>query len=355
MSGPPGPLKYDASPVAERDMKIDANVAPTSLADVPVLAQAAQRVGFDAVWTSETQHDPFLPLVPITEHSTTLHFGTAIAVAFARSPGALAYTAWDLAAASGGRFILGLGTQVRPHIERRFGMPWPDSPVGKLREMIAALRAYWDAWQRGERLNYRGDYFKLTLMTPFFNPGPIAEPDIPIFIAGVNRGLCRLAGEAADGLHGHPLHSARYLREVIRPAMRTGAERAGREPGEVELSVTAFVVTDEDQRQEARSQIAFYASTPSYKPVLALHGWEKAAERLSGLARRKAWDQMAEEISDEMLRTFAVVSEPDELPAALHARYAGLVDRINLDLPFEGGDAEPFWAQLVSQLRAQSS
>lgn len=335
-------------------MKIDANLTPTSLSDVPVLAQAAQRVGFDAVWTSETQHDPFLPLVPIAEHSTTLRFGTAIAVAFARSPGVLAYTAWDLAAASGGRFILGLGTQVRPHIERRFGMSWPDSPVGKLREMIAALRAYWDAWQQGDRLNYRGEYFKLTLMTPFFNPGPIAEPDIPIFIAGVNPGLIRLAGEAADGLHGHPLHSARYLREVVRPALRAGAERAERETTELELSVTAFVVTDEKQESEVRSQIAFYASTPTYRPVLALHGWEGTAERLSGLARRQAWDEMAGEISDDMLRTFAVVCEPNELPVALYERYAGLADRINIYLPFEGGEAEAFWSQLVSRFRAYS-
>lgn len=334
-------------------MKIDVNLAPASLSDVPLLASAAQRVGFDAVWTSETQHDPFLPLVPIAENSRTLRFGTAIAVAFARSPGALAYTAWDLAAASGGRFILGLGTQVRPHIERRFGMPWPESPVGKLREMIGALRAYWAAWQEGQRLNHRGEYFKLTLMTPFFNPGPIADPDIPIYIAGVNRGLCRLAGETADGLHGHPLHSPRYLREVVRPALRAGAERAGREMRAVKLSVTAFVVTDEHQEQEVRSQIAFYASTPSYRPVLAIHGWESAAERLSALARRGEWEAMPDEISDDMLRAFAVVARPDELPAALAERYRGLADRINLYLPFEGGESEAFWTRLVSGLKSE--
>lgn len=332
-------------------MKFDANLAPNSLSDLPRLVEAAERVGFDAVWSSETQHDPFLPLALTAEHTSRIHFGTAIAVAFARSPATLAYTAWDLAAASGGRFILGLGTQVRPHIERRFGMRWPDSPVGKLREMIEAMRALWSTWQHGERLNHRGEHYKLTLMTPFFNPGPIAKPKIPIYLAGVNTGLCRLAGEVADGLHGHPLHSVRYLKETVRPALDAGAERADRGPAEVELSVTAFVVTDESETEEVRSQIAFYASTPSYRPVLELHGWGEAAEELSKLARRGEWQEMAAVIDDQMLGTFAVIASEDQLGAALRDRYDGVVDRLNLYLPFTGERVEGFWQRVASQLR----
>ncbi|MDX1600361.1 MAG: TIGR03617 family F420-dependent LLM class oxidoreductase [Anaerolineales bacterium] len=335
-------------------MKFDVNLAPTSLSDVPRLARSAEQVGFDAVWTSETEHDPFLPLALVAEHTQELRFGTAIAVAFARSPGDLAYTAWDLAAASGGRFILGLGTQVRPHIERRFGMPWPDSPVGKLREMVQAMRSIWSTWQEDQDLNFRGEYYKLTLMTPFFNPGPIPSPEIPIYVAGVNTGLCRLAGEVADGLHGHPLHTVRYLRETIRPALDAGAERAERDPGEVALSVTAFVVTSEEEAEQVRSQIAFYASTPSYRPVLELHGWGEAAERLSSLARRGKWDEMPAVINDDMLSEFAVVAEPEDLGAALREKYDGLVDRLNLYLPFTGERSEAFWQRIAAQLRGEA-
>ena len=210
-------------------MRLDALLPPASLTSLPELARSAEAAGFDALWSTETQHDPFLPLALAAEHTQRINLGTAIAVAFARSPAVLAYTAWDLADASHGRFILGLGTQVKAHVERRFGMPWPDSPVGKLRDLIQAMRALWRAWQEGERLNHRGPYHKLTLMTPFFNPGPIEYPSIPVYIAGVNSALCRLAGELADGFLAHPYHSADYLRQVVRPEIDAGA--AARRPG----------------------------------------------------------------------------------------------------------------------------
>src|SRR5512137_1902374 len=182
---------------------LDATLPPVSLSKVPTIARAAEEMGFNALWSTETMHDPFLPGALIAEHTQRLRFGTAVAIAFARSPANLAYNAWDLSQASGGRFILGLGTQVKAHIEKRFGMPWPDSVVGKLREQIGAIRAFWNTWQTGEPLNYRGEYYRLSLMTPFFNPGPIEHPNIPIFIAGVNRGLASLAGELADGFLVH--------------------------------------------------------------------------------------------------------------------------------------------------------
>jgi probable F420-dependent oxidoreductase len=209
-------------------MKLDAALPPVYLKDVPAIAQAAEEIGFDALWTQETQHDPFLPCALIAEHTTRLHVGTAIAVSFARSPANIAYTAWDLAAQSNGRFILGIGTQVKAHIERRFGMQWPESVTGKLREQIEVIRAFWDCWQNRTKLNYRGQYYKITLMSPFFNPGPIENPSIPIYIAGVNTSLAKLAGELCEGFHVHPFHSVRYLREVILPAIEEGAEKEGR-------------------------------------------------------------------------------------------------------------------------------
>lgn len=332
----------------DRLFKFDASIAPRSLQGIPALAERAEALGFSALWTSETQHSPFLPHAVIAEHTTRLLSGTAVAIALARSPGDLAYAAWDLAAASGGRFLLGLGTQVKPHIERRFGMPWPDSPVAKLREMVAAIRALWRTWQTGERLNFRGEYFKLTLMTPFFNPGPIDHPEIPIYLAGVNTGLCRLAGEIADGFHAHPLHSARYLREVVSPALAEGAARGGRDSSEIALAVSAFVATDDAERDFVRSQIAFYASTPSYLGVMALHGWEDTAEQLSRLARKGEWDQMGGLIDDEMLSTFAVVARPEDLGAALVERYRGLVDRLSLYRPFTLDAAQEPWQELVN-------
>lgn len=333
-------------------MKIDTSFPPTRLTHIPDLAQAAENMGFDGLWTSETQHSPFLPGPLIADRTAELQFGTAVAIGFARSPATLAYTAWDLAQASQGRFILGLGTQVKGHIERRFGMPWPESVVGKLREQIAAIRAFWGCWQHGERLNFRGEYYKLTLMTPFFNPGPIDHPEIPIYIAGVNTGLARLAGESADGFHVHPLNSARYLREVIIPAIQEGANRSDRQRSEVAVSVAAFVATTPEEREEMRQQIAFYASTPSYRRVFALHGWKDIAEELSGLAARKKWDQMPALIDDDILATFTVVADPEEVSAALLDRYQNLADRLYLYIPFVPGERDEFWRRLLSEMRA---
>src|SRR5258706_12871578 len=304
-------------------MRFAAAITPHSLSEVPGLAQAARAAGLAAVWTSETQHNPFLPLPLVAEHSTTLQFGTGVAIGLARSPMTLAHVAWDLAAQSDGRFMLGLGTQVRAHIERRFGLEWPASPVGKLRELVLALRAIWHTWQTGERLNFRGDYFKLTLMTPFFNPGPIAQPAVPIYIAGVNTGLAQLAGEVCDGFHVHPYHSAAYLREVLRPAIAAGAAGAGRSLADIQVAGTVFAITDPGERESVRQQISFYASTPSYRPVLAHHGWADVAERLSALAARGEWAAMPALISDEILDTFAISAPLAELAGPLRERYGG--------------------------------
>ena len=332
-------------------MKIDTTLPSTHLEAVPSLVQAAETMGFDGIWTTETQHDPFLPGPLIAEHSNNLQFGTAIAISFARSPATMAYSAWDLAQMSKGRFILGLGTQVKGHIERRFGMPWPESVVGKLREQISAIKALWNTWQNDERLNFRGEYYRLTLMSPFFNPGPIQYPNIPIFLSGVNIGLAQLAGEVAAGFHVHPLNSQRYLREVIIPAIEKGASQTGRDRADIAVSVPVFVVTNAAERTFMRQQISFYASTPSYRRVFALHGWEDVAERLSSLAAKGHWGEMPDQISDEMLSTFAVVAAPEDLPYALNERYQGLADRLGLYIPFQPGERDNFWRHLLQEMK----
>ena len=333
-------------------MRIDTSLPPTQLNIVPEYAQAAEDMGFDTIWTTETQHDPFLPGVLIAEHTRQIHFGTAVAIGFARAPATMAYTSWDLAQISGGRFILGLGTQVRAHIMRRIGMPWQDSVVGKLREQLGATRAFWNTWQTGSRLNFKGDYYKLNLMTPFFNPGPIDHPDIPIFVAGVNTGLAGLAGETADGFHVHPLNSRRYLKEVLVPAIDRGARRAGRSIENVQISVTAFVVTSPEEKNFVRMQIAFYASTPSYRRVFTLHGWGDIAEKLTGFAARKEWGEMGGLIDDSILETFAVVADPADVPAALLERYQGLANRLTIYTPYVPGERDEFWNNLIATMKS---
>jgi probable F420-dependent oxidoreductase len=327
-------------------MLFDAALPPTPLSMVPSIALEAEALGFNALWGSETTHNPFLPGSLVAEHTTRIKYGTAVAVSFARSPTTMAYTAWDLAQASSGRFILGLGTQVKAHIERRFGMNWPDSPVKKLREQIVAMRNIWQSWQTGERLNYRGDYYKLTLMSPFFNPGPIDHPEIPVFIAGVNPGLARLAGEVADGFLVHPFHSPQYLEEVILPGVEQGAKNTARR--RPEISVTAMIVSDPEEREFARQQIAFYASTPSYRPVMDLHGWNEQAETLSSLAARGKWSDMPAVISDDMLAVFTTIASPDLLAVKLKERYNKIADRLNLYKPFVPGERDSFWKDLVN-------
>lgn len=315
-------------------MKLDATLPLIGLKDVPAIAKAAEEVGLDALWTQETQHDPFLPCALIAEHTSRLYFGTGIAVSFARSPANIAYTAWDLAAQSDGRFILGLGTQVKAHIERRFGQSWPDSVTRKLREQIQVIRAFWDCWQNGTKLNYRGEYYKITLMSPFFNPGAIRHPNIPIYIAGVNTGLARLAGELCEGFHVHPFHSVRYIREVILPALEAGVKKTGRKRKDVSISITAFVATTPEEMNLARAQISFYASTPSYRPVMDLHGWAGVAEKLSAHAARGEWTEMPLLVTDEIVNAFCLVTDEDQLAAELKNRYDGIADRLTLYAPF---------------------
>ncbi len=335
-------------------MELDASIGfDTGLQDMGDLAARAEALGFGAIWTAETQHDPFLPLAVAAGRTRRIRLGTAIAVAFARSPTVVAQLAWDLAQQSGGRFILGLGTQVRAHVERRFGMPWSGHPAAQLGDYMHAVRAIWHAWQTGEPLRHRGQHYQVTLMTPFFNPGPIEHPRIPIFVAGVGEAMCALAGEVADGLIVHPLHSARYLAEVVRPAVARGADRAGRDPANVALSGSVLVGFGDAGREDVREQIAFYASTPTYRPVLALHGWSDVGQALSEKARRGRWTEMPALVPDPMVDAFALVVDSwDALPAALHARCEGLLERVSLYRPFGDPADDDGWRTMLAGMAA---
>jgi len=329
-------------------MRLDATIAAADLQAVPRLARAAEAWGIAGLWFNEIAHDPFLGSALAAEHTTRVSVGTAIALAFVRSPTSLAYLAWDLARLSGGRFVLGLGTQVRAHVVRRFGMPW-ERPAARLRDAVGAMRAVWQSWRERTSLRYQGAFYTLSLMTPFFTPPPF-DGTIPIYLAAVNPALCRLAGEIADGLHVHPFHSAAYLRDVVVPAVERGLQRAGRTREAFTMASGAIMVTGNGAARtqaaaEARQTIAFYASTPSYRRVLAHHGWEDVGERLSRLAAAQRWAEMPALISDEMLDTFAVVAPPDALAARLHERYAGLLDRVG---PYRAFDPEdPLWTALA--------
>jgi probable F420-dependent oxidoreductase len=337
-------------------MKLDIVLHADTLEQIRNTAKRAELLGFDAIWTPETRHDPFPQMALVAEHTETIELGTAIAVAFARSPMHTAYTAWDLARYSNGRFILGLGTQIKPHIERRFAMPW-SHPAARLREYILALRHIWQSWQQGEKLNFRGKFYKMTLMSPFFDPGPVQHPQIPIYIAGVNRHLCELAGELCDGFHVHPFHSVAYLRQHIRPWVQAGAAKSGRDSSEIALSSTLFAIVGDDpetrarRRQEVRTQIAFYASTPSYRPVLAQHGWADVGERLGRLAARKQWAQMPALISDDMVETFALSGTWEDLGPAIRQRYGQLLQRATLYIPFIPGEDDEGWRRLLKSIR----
>ena len=338
-------------------MELDALLAVDAarMRDAAAIARAADAIGFAGLWSVETKHNGFFPLLIAAEHSARVELGTAVAIAFPRSPMVMAQIAWDLQALSGGRFILGLGTQVKAHIERRYGMTW-EAPIARLRDYIGALRAIWSAWQSGAKLDYHGRFYSHTLMTPFFNPGPIVEPRVPIYVAGVNEGLARLAGELCEGFHVHPFHSVKYINEVVRPQVAAGAERAGRTLADVVLASSVFVITGENEaafenmRRMVREQIAFYASTPTYRVVMAAHGWQDAGEQLSRLATMKRWDKMGAVITDDMLDVFAVQAPLDQLGQALRVRYEGVLDRVACYMPFVPGAWDDVWRDIAATI-----
>jgi probable F420-dependent oxidoreductase len=310
-----------------------------SLPDGTGLVEAAQRYdlrGVERLWLGEASHDVFLQSLRALQETSRIEVGTSIAVAFARSPMNVAYLANDLQLCSGGRFTLGLGTQVRAHIQRRFGMPW-SNPADRMNEYIRAVRAIWRAWRTGERLDFRGDYYSHTLMTPMFTP-PVPASQPQIFLAAVGPRMTEVAGQAADGLITHAFTTERYIREVTAPRLARAAEAAGRQRSSVELSASVFVVAGRneeelrDLREATRTRLAFYGSTPAYRDVLAQHGWEAAADELTRLSRTNApdrWAKMGALFDDAMLDTFAASGEtPEDVAREIRQRFGGIADRV---------------------------
>ena len=336
-------------------MKFDTYLITNELQQMPALARAIEAAGFNGMWTAETSHNPFLPLTLAAEHTQRVTLGTAIAVAFARSPTALAHLAWDLQRYSQGRFLLGLGTQVKAHVVLRYGMRW-EKPVRQLRESIEAMRAVWASWRAGgTSLNYRGEFYTLRLMTPFFAEPPLAYPDPPVYISAVNAQMLTLAGSLCDGVHIHPFHSPKYLREYAWPHLRDGMHASGRSRMDFTAVAAVFAIPTDgrkpagDYARAAREQIAFYMSTPAYRAIVDLHGWTATAERLSSMARQGEWQAMGDLITDEMLDAFAVTGTWAALPGIVKQRYAGrLLDRVAYYLPYVPGEEDEGWTATLA-------
>ncbi len=335
-------------------MKLDVGMLTHELTSIPAYARKVEALGFDCLWSSETQHDPFLPLAVAATVTSRVKLGTAIAVAFPRSPMVTAHIAWDLQRASAGRFILGLGSQVKGHNERRFSVKF-ESPAPKMREIVLALRAIWDCWQNGTKLSFKGQFYRFDLMTPFFNPGPIAQPKIPVYLAAVNAAMCRVAGEVCEGLHVHPFNSPTYLRDYVQPAVDEGLGRAGRARRDFTYATSTFVVIGDTEdeirpaRQAVRQQIAFYASTRTYEPVLAAHGWQDLVPHLHRKSVEGDWAGMASLITDEMIDTYAVTGSYDTIAARLQQRYAGLLNRTAFYQPHQSGLDDPRLPRVVKE------
>jgi len=338
-------------------MKVDGGIS-FELSKAAASAREAEAAGYDGAWTAETAHDPFLPHVLAAEHTERLELGTSIAVAFARNPMNLANLAWDLQSYSKGRFILGLGSQIKPHITKRFSMEW-SHPAPRMREMILAIRAIWDTWQNGTPLAFRGEFYTHTLMTPFFTPdrNDLGDFGVPrIFLAGVGELMTEVAGEVCDGFICHGFTTERYLREVTLPALARGRAKAGKSMEGFEIVGPSFVVTGNDEAEMAaaeqgtRQQIAFYGSTPAYKGVLELHGWNGLHEELNALSKKGGWVEMGNLVTDDILNTFAVVGEPEQVAPELLRRYGDVVGRISFYAPYRSNPDR--WRQVMADLQS---
>jgi probable F420-dependent oxidoreductase len=325
-------------------MKLDKIEIRIPLEAAAATARECEAAGYDGLWVGETDREPFLPLALAAEHSERIELGTSIAVAFARTPMTVASAGWDLQGYAAGRFRLGLGSQIQPHIEKRFSMPW-SQPAARMSEFIGALRAIWDCWQNDTKLDFRGEFYQHTLMTPFFNPGPCEFGPPPVFLAAVGELMTEVAGEMADGIFVHGFCTERYLREWVLPTLHRGQERRT-STLPFEIAYPAFVVMGETEEEQAaasvavRKQIAFYASTPAYRKVLELHGWGELQTELNVLSKQGEWDAMGHLIDDDVLHAFAAVGTAKAVAQILQERYADVVDRISLYMPYDAAPAQ---------------
>lgn len=313
------------------------------IASITATAARLEQLGFDGLTTPEAGHDPFLPLALAAEHTEHITLATNVAIAFPRSPMITAQLAWDLQHLSGGRFQLGLGTQVRAHVARRYGSPtaWQGPPGPQLRDYVSCVKAMFDTFQNGTRPDFEGDFYRFNLMNPFFNPGPIEHPHVPIHLAAVNPYMARLSGELCDGLRLHPVATFRYAREVVLPAVAAGAATSGRDAGEIDVIGAPFLAIAHDDegvdatRTKLKQHIAFYCSTPTYHAVLEHHGWQDVGTELHQMSRDGRWQDMPGCVTDEMVNEWAIVGTLDQLVPALRERCDGLFSTVLLDLPAE--------------------
>jgi len=318
-------------------MKVDGGVG-WELDKVGAQAQELEEMGYSGIMTAETSHDPFFPLLVAAQNTQRVDLITSIAVAFARTPMILANIGHDLNSVSKGRFILGIGSQIRPHITKRFGMPW-SSPAARMREFILAMRAIWGTWHEGKPLEFTGKFYTHTLMTPFFTPTDTKYGPPKVFLAAVGPKMTEVAGEVADGVIIHAFTTEKYLRETTLPALEKGFAKAGKSRKDFEISYPVFVVTGktEEELKEAKvntcRQIAFYGSTPAYRGVLEAHGWGELQSELNRLSKLGQWEEMGSRIDDEVLDAFAVVAEPDRIVPALKARCGDSIDRVLCTFP----------------------
>ena len=331
-------------------MKLDATLRAVALPDIADHSARAEALGFDGVFVTERNSDPFLALAMAAAATRRVDLGTAAALAFPRSPMEVAYIAWDLQNLAGGRFQLGLATQVRAHIERRYGATWSD-PAGRMREFVLALRAIWTAWRSGAPLAFEGAFYRHTLMPPAFRPADHGRPFPKVLVAGVGPRMVEVAGEVADGLLVHPLQSPEVLGRLTLPALAKGLAASGRSRGDVEVHVAVLVATTEDEWEDARRRVAFYGSTPAYQPVLAVHGWDDRFAELHRLSRAGAWDDLPALVDDAMLSAFVIrATDPEQIAAECRIRYEGLADRVTLNAG-ERSDLDR-WADVAGHLAA---
>ena len=328
----------------------------TDMKEAPQRARELEDMGYDYVATPETSRNPFLPLVLIAEHTERIHFGTSVAIAFPRVPHITANIGWDLSHYSGGRFVLGLGTQVKGHNERRFSVPWAP-PGPRLRDYINCVRAIWDSWQNGTKPDYEGEYYQYKLTSPFFNPGPIEHPDIKIVISAVNPFNARLAGEVCDGIAIHGFSTFEYIREVLLPAVHEGARRAGKDPKDLRITGGGFIVTGRTEEEVARAkeasrrQISFYASTRSYSRVMKQHGWDDEAAHLHRLSIDGGWDEMVDVITDDMMEEFCVIGTWDELVGRMREKYAGINTQVGFGATLRNPDEVDQIKEMIAELK----
>ena len=343
-------------PLGKLDPGLRASTAPLDIARVGEDARRAEELGYDGVITEETKEDPYIVMALAAEATNRLSLATAVAVAFPRSPTITAHSAWTLQKLSRGRFTLGLGSQVKGHIERRFGMKW--SAAGPwLRDYVRAVRAVWDCWQNGTKLDFESEHYRLNLMVPLFAPGPIEHPQIPIQLAAVNPFMCQVAGEVADGIRAHPIATPRYIREVMLPGAKKGAAKAGRDLSQFSMCVMPLVATAKSKAMlreaigDVRARIAFYASTPAYLAAFETQGHGETAKKLHELSRAQRWEEMPALVGDEMLDAYAVIGTYDEIADKLKARFAGLATHLEFRLPVTGNADKSRLRDLLAALR----